>query len=676
MRRLLLAVWVLAVAGVLAHAAPKPKPAPVAVVVPPPRALPRELPGWAHYDRLCLPCHGAAGDGRGPAAPWLWPRPRALTGGTYKWRSTDVGATALDDDLAATIRFGVPGTSMPGFGDTLGDDDVAALITVVRAFEVEPLAQPQGRTVGAPPTSIDASRGAALWTSAGCASCHGATGAGDGPAALALVDAQGRAAPPFDLALGARRPRAADDDAALLAATYASIDTGLSGTAMPGYHGVLSSDEVWQVAAYVAAMRPELRKISHGPGPVPPEAIAADRADRLTRGGWWPGVPDAAGAAEAHVFGGTIARQGDAPAALAPAAASLSSRQCARCHAKQVREWTGSIHAAAASPGLLAQVARLTDGAKVESCMRCHAPLAEQQPVTRPAQERAGAAETGADARTYRASPFLDDELRDEGLTCAACHLRGWTRHGPTAVADSLLPLDGYPTAPLALYERSDFCLPCHQLEPRAAIDGRPLLDTYREWLAGPYMRRGVQCQHCHMPNREHTFKGIHDPDTFRQGIAVAAITRRGATGVVSVRARIRNVGAGHYLPTTPTPAVWLRVELVDDRGLAIAGAAAEQRIGRQLRQRAGAWEIVEDTRIPPGETREVAGAWQRGRVAEATAVRVTVEVHPDDYYEGLHAARLKARGLSDEVRAGFAEALERARSSYYVAYDETFAIE
>ncbi|MCA9679520.1 MAG: hypothetical protein KC464_31100, partial [Myxococcales bacterium] len=375
-----------------------------------------------------------------------------------------------------------------------------------------------------------------------------------------------------------------------------------------------------------------------------------------------------------EVFGETIRLQGEPPDALAPATASLSSRRCARCHAKQVREWTGSIHSQAASPGLIGQVLRLS-GARAESCQRCHAPLAEQQPELRPGQEAAGAPSPEVDASTdYRASPWYDADLRAEGLTCAACHVRAWTRHGPTTIAASLAPVEGYPTAPLAIYERADFCLPCHQLEPRAAVEGRPLLDTYREWLAGPYMRRGVQCQHCHMPNREHTFKGVHDPDTFRQGIDVEAIAARGATGVVSVRARVRNVGAGHLLPTTPTPAAWLRVELFDAAGRPIKGARAERRIGRQIRQVDGAWQDVEDTRIPPGDALEVAAGWRDGRVAEAAVVRVTVEVHPDDYYEGLYRSRLRG-ALPAAARAQFERALERATASHYVAYEADVAI-
>src|SRR5438128_2233162 len=36
----------------------------------------RAQPGWALYDRYCLACHGEAGDGKGPAAPFTAGRPR------------------------------------------------------------------------------------------------------------------------------------------------------------------------------------------------------------------------------------------------------------------------------------------------------------------------------------------------------------------------------------------------------------------------------------------------------------------------------------------------------------------------------------------------------------------------------------------------------------------------
>jgi hypothetical protein len=200
--------------------------------------------------------------------------------------------------------------------------------------------------------------------------------------------------------------------------------------------------------------------------------------------------------------------------------------------------------------------------------------------------------------------------------------------------------------------------MPCHQLPPRDAVAGRPLLNTYKEWLEGPYMRRGVECQHCHMPNREHTFLGVHDQHTFRQGIKLTTEAHR-KDGEITVVAELANIGAGHYLPTTPTPAAWLTIELVDARGGTLA--TAKQRIGRDI-WFDGTWHEREDTRIPPGASRTFARAW---RVA-ATTARVTLEVHPDDYYEHFYDDQLRGK-LAPDQRAQYEEARRRARASHYI---------
>src|SRR5437773_1988483 len=81
--------------------------------------VPSALAGWPLYDRLCLACHGARGDGRGPASPYSWGRPNAFSRGEYEWRSTPIGQPPTDDDLRATISYGAPGSSMPSFADVL-----------------------------------------------------------------------------------------------------------------------------------------------------------------------------------------------------------------------------------------------------------------------------------------------------------------------------------------------------------------------------------------------------------------------------------------------------------------------------------------------------------------------------------------------------------------------------
>ncbi|MDB4961290.1 MAG: hypothetical protein JWP01_1289 [Myxococcales bacterium] len=593
----------------------------------PSRIEPRSLPGWQSYDRYCIACHGAAGDGLGPAAPFTWGRPRSLSAGEYRWRSTPIGNPPTDDDLRATLRHGAGGTSMPGFAGALTEAEIDELIAIIKAFSPASFAAPgTAIAIGTPPAP-DPERGAVAWTRLGCASCHGATGAGDGPSAKAMARA------PYDLrAFVIRRPRATDDRDTRRAAIAMSIATGLTGTAMPGYADSVPKAELWALADHVLSLAPRVGRTDRSQ--LDPEEIAADRTAKITVG-TWPGQGDDD---EAAIFGSAVAPQGPPPAGLAPAQASLSARQCARCHAKQHREWESSLHARAASPGLIAQIDHALPATEAESCQRCHNPLAEQR---------------------------TDRQLRHEGISCAGCHVRAWTRHGPPDVAPSLLSLPGYPLTTLAIYERGDFCMGCHQLPPRSAVNGKPLLNTYKEWLEGPYMRRGVQCQHCHMPNREHTFLGVHDPGTFRQGYTLTAEAHR-RDGKVSVVAEMINVGAGHFLPTTPTPAAWLRLELVDGRGAVIEGATASLRIGRDI-YFDGSWHERADTRIPPGERAVMARAWSGGRVASATGVRVTVEVHPDDYYEGLYQTRMRGK-LAAEARALYKTALARARSTHYIS--------
>src|SRR3954467_4331424 len=84
-------------------------------------AAPQAQRGWPLYERLCLPCHGVRGDGHGPAAPYLWPGPRAFARGEMTWRSVPGGHQRGEDDVRATILLGAPGTAMRAFAALTSD---------------------------------------------------------------------------------------------------------------------------------------------------------------------------------------------------------------------------------------------------------------------------------------------------------------------------------------------------------------------------------------------------------------------------------------------------------------------------------------------------------------------------------------------------------------------------
>jgi mono/diheme cytochrome c family protein len=98
-----------------------------------------------------------------------------------------------------------------------------------------------------PPSPVTAELGGKVYQ-AQCASCHGETGLGDGPASRALTP------PPAQLGWIARI-RPAQRDGFL----YWAIAEGGQpfGTGMPSFKGKLSDDDIWSVIGYIQARLPQ-----------------------------------------------------------------------------------------------------------------------------------------------------------------------------------------------------------------------------------------------------------------------------------------------------------------------------------------------------------------------------------------------------------------------------------
>jgi mono/diheme cytochrome c family protein len=79
----------------------------------------------------CVHCHGTSGDGNGPTAKFLFPRPRDFRPGVFKFTSTLTGLKPTRSDLMRTLDEGIPGTYMPSFV-LLGEDKLGAIIEYVR----------------------------------------------------------------------------------------------------------------------------------------------------------------------------------------------------------------------------------------------------------------------------------------------------------------------------------------------------------------------------------------------------------------------------------------------------------------------------------------------------------------------------------------------------------------
>jgi mono/diheme cytochrome c family protein len=74
----------------------------------------------AVYLRHCAACHGANGNGDGPASRHLYPRPRDLRHDRFRLVST-VNAMPSRADVERVIQQGIPGTAMPSFAGLPAD---------------------------------------------------------------------------------------------------------------------------------------------------------------------------------------------------------------------------------------------------------------------------------------------------------------------------------------------------------------------------------------------------------------------------------------------------------------------------------------------------------------------------------------------------------------------------
>ena len=228
----------------------------IAAQAPPPAPELLEL-GRATYQKQCSACHGAEGRGDGEAAYLLYPKPRDFTAGRYRLVST-WERVPTDQDLFSTISRGMPGSAMPSWGH-LPEATRWALVHTVKSMATQPwsVAEPRppdsegGGGAGViqvpPEPPYDAAaklRVQELYAEA-CASCHGASGRGDG--VESQVDEEGYATRPRDLTAGVFK---GGPDPEML---YRRIIAGMPGTPMPMSDWSYGED-AWHLTHYIRSL--------------------------------------------------------------------------------------------------------------------------------------------------------------------------------------------------------------------------------------------------------------------------------------------------------------------------------------------------------------------------------------------------------------------------------------
>ncbi|MFQ5803380.1 MAG: ethylbenzene dehydrogenase-related protein [Candidatus Methylomirabilales bacterium] len=216
-------------------------------------AKPPETPeniarGKSIYMKRCWFCHGREGDGNGPVADYLHPRPRDFTIAAYKFRTTQSGEVPLDEDLFRTITRGVQGTAMQSFEGFLTEDERWQVIYFIKTFAADLFEEPPVLAkIGTQRGSAE--KGKEVYQKAKCWECHGQQGRGNGPSARKLKDDWEFPIRPLNLTQGWRYK-----GGNTVKDIFTRFTTGLDGSPMPSYIDTLSEQERWDLAAYVRSL--------------------------------------------------------------------------------------------------------------------------------------------------------------------------------------------------------------------------------------------------------------------------------------------------------------------------------------------------------------------------------------------------------------------------------------
>lgn len=228
----------------------------------------------------------------------------------------------------------------------------------------------------------------------------------------------------------------------------------------------------------------------------------------------------------------------------------ISPMTCGSCHSQQLNAWTNSAHANSFRSGILWQLPKFSHSER-ENCYKCHLPNKMQI-------DEVNINLDNPKINIFRNS-FLDH--KDFSLSCSNCHLRNNIIYGPQP-SENLKEELHRKAAPHKIkiqheFDQSKFCANCHQnASDGKRVNNKLLMNVYEDWLESKAYKENKNCQNCHMPNRDHSFKGIHDSEFVKNGIQFQFIRFE-----KKIKFTLRNIHVGHKFPAYSVPRILIYVK-------------------------------------------------------------------------------------------------------------------
>ena len=208
--------------------------------------------GKEYYFKLCVHCHGEEGEGDGGASKHIFPQPRELSQGIFKFHATQTNTLPLDEDIVRTIKQGIPGTAMPAWDDILSDEIINSIVKFIKTFSVRFGMEVPGRKIAIsmePPfDSLSIAYGKKIYKELRCEKCHGENGSKEGELSKTLKTFRGTNWFVYDL----RRKnfyKAGSSGSAI----YRTLATGLDGSPMNAYD-YISDFERWHLVHFLQSL--------------------------------------------------------------------------------------------------------------------------------------------------------------------------------------------------------------------------------------------------------------------------------------------------------------------------------------------------------------------------------------------------------------------------------------
>ncbi|HEY5734502.1 MAG TPA: multiheme c-type cytochrome [Gammaproteobacteria bacterium] len=274
---------------------------------------------------------------------------------------------------------------------------------------------------------------------------------------------------------------------------------------------------------------------------------------------------------------------------------TLSRETCIECHAPIAEEWRQSFHHRSLTGPFWARInnkgyATLFETLRVP-CKNCHAPA---NVLDLP----------------EGSIPALRKDALEMGVDCVSCHVskHGITGPGRTKEAPHAVFVDERFRQPELASTR--LCVHCHEEQSGAG-------KVVTAWKSSKFASEGVTCVDCHMPlinaavtttspprlRRSHRFPGDKDIEMLRKALNASVEVSENRRAIV----RIVNDRVGHDFPAAGTNSLIVKVVTEDESGKVLE--VKEQSFGtiESIPGYLDVWPFLLVSRIPPGAHRDIA---------------------------------------------------------------------